>query len=192
MYMDQEHLKENELLKEMKTEKNSDGYYELLFSNFSDWKELERELSTEDEKTFKILKSLYKEYGEEELKKVLRKLAENSVVNRAIAGNMTAEWFDAAVFVVENKDLKDFTDEIEKNPQAKDLKILYLYKIFMGKFSQKERFYPSCKTIEFLRDEYLKYSEKESEYIMNLIELNYDILPDYVDEEILKGIMESF
>lgn len=189
--MNQEHLKEKEieLLKEMKTEKNNDGYYELLFSNFSDWKELERELSTEDEKTFKILKSLYKEYGEEELKKVLRKLAENSVVNRAIAGNMTAEWFDAAVFVVENK---DFKDEIEKNPQAKDLKILYLYKIFMGKFSQKERFYPSFKTIEFLRDEYLKYSEKESEYIMNLIELNYDILPDYVDEEILKGIMESF
>ena len=67
MYMDQEHLKEkeNELLKEMKTEKNSDGYYELLFSNFSDWKELERELSTEDEKTFKILKSLYEEYSEE-------------------------------------------------------------------------------------------------------------------------------
>ena len=70
MYMDQEHLKEkeNELLKEMKTEKNSDGYYELLFSNFSDWKELERELSTEDEKTFKILKSLYEEYSKEELK----------------------------------------------------------------------------------------------------------------------------
>lgn len=191
MYMDQEHLKEkeNELLKEMKTEKNSDGFYELMFSNFYDWKELERELSTEDEKTFQVLKSLYEEYGEEELKKVLRKLAENSVVNRAIAGNMTEEWFDAAVFVVENK---DFKDEIEKNPQAKDLKILYLYKIFMGKFSQKESFYPSFKTIEFLRDEYLKYSEKESEYIMNLIELNYDILPDYVDEKILKGIIESF
>ena len=62
----------------------------------------------------------------------------------------------------------------------------------MGKFSQKERFYPSFKTIEFLRDEYLKYSEKKSEYIMNLIELNYDILPDYVDEKILKGIIESF
>lgn len=191
MYMDQEHLKEkeNELLKEMKTEKNSDGYYELLFSNFSDWKELERELSTEDEKTFKILKSLYEEYSEEELKKVLRNLAEISVINRAIAGNMTEEWFDAAVFVIENK---DFKDEIEKNPRAKDLKILYLYKIFMGKFSQKERFYPSFKTIEFLRDEYLKYSEKKSEYIMNLIELNYDILPDYVDEKILKGIIESF
>lgn len=194
MYMDQEHLKEkeNELLKEMKTEKNSDGYYELLFSNFSDWKELERELSTEDEKTFKILKSLYEEYSEEELKKELRNIAEISVINRAIAGNMTEEWFDAAVFVVENKDLKDFTDEIEKNPRAKDLKILYLYKIFMGKFSQKERFYPSFKTIEFLRDEYLKYSEKKSEYIVNLIELNYDILPDYVDEKILKGIIESF
>lgn len=191
MYMDQEHLKEkeNELLKEMKTEKNSDGYYELLFSNFSDWKELERELSTEDEKTFKILKSLYEEYSEEELKKELRNIAEISVINRAIAGNMTEEWFDAAVFVVENK---DFKEEIEKNPQAKDIKILYLYKIFMGKFSQKERFYPSFKTIEFLRDEYLKYSEKKSEYIMNLIELNYDTLPDYVDEEILKGIMESF
>lgn len=191
MYMDQEHLKEkeNELLKEMKTEKNSDGYYELLFSNFSDWKELERELATEDEETFQILKSLYEEYGEEELKKVLRNLAEISVINRAIAGNMTEEWFDAAVFVIENK---DFKDEIEKNPRAKDLKILYLYKIFMGKFSQKERFYPSFKTIEFLRDEYLKYSEKKSEYIMNLIELNYDTLPDYVDEEILKGIMESF
>lgn len=191
MYMDREHLKEkeNELLKEMKTEKNSDGYYELLFSNFSDWKELERELATEDEETFQILKSLYEEYGEEELKKVLRNLAEISVINRAIAGNMTEEWFDAAVFVIENK---DFKDEIEKNPRAKDLKILYLYKIFMGKFSQKERFYPSFKTIEFLRDEYLKYSEKKSEYIMNLIELNYDTLPDYVDEEILKGIMESF
>lgn len=191
MYMDQEHLKEkeNELLKEMKTEKNSDGYYELLFSNFSDWKELERELSTEDEKTFKILKSLYEEYSEEELKNELRNIAEISVINRAIAGNMTEEWFDAAVFVVENK---DFKEEIEKNPRAKDLKILYLYKIFMGKFSQKERFYPSFKTIEFLRDEYLKYSEKKSEYIMNLIELNYDTLPDYVDEEILKGIMESF
>ena len=191
MYMDQEHLKEkeNELLKEMKTEKNSDGYYELLFSNFSDWKELERELSTEDEKTFKILKSLYEEYSEEELKKELRNIAEISVINRAIAGNMTEEWFDAAVFVVENK---DFKEEIEKNPQAKDIKILYLYKIFMGKFSQKERFYPSFKTIEFLRDEYLKYSEKKSEYIMNLIELNYDKIPDYVDEEILKGIMESF
>lgn len=191
MYMNQEHLKEkeNELLKEMKTEKNSDGYYELLFSNFSDWKELERELSTEDEKTFKILKSLYEEYSEEELKKELRNIAEISVINRAIAGNMTEEWFDAAVFVVENK---DFKEEIEKNPQAKDIKILYLYKIFMGKFSQKERFYPSFKTIEFLRDEYLKYSEKKSEYIMNLIELNYDTLPDYVDEEILKGIMESF
>lgn len=191
MYMDQEHLKEkeNELLKEMKTEKNSDGYYELLFSNFSDWKELERELSTEDEKTFKILKSLYEEYSEEELKKELRNIAEISVINRAIAGNMTEEWFDAAVFVVENK---DFKEEIEKNPQAKDIKILYLYKIFMGKFSQKERFYPSFKTIEFLRAEYLKYSEKKSEYIMNLIELNYDTLPDYVDEEILKGIMESF
>lgn len=191
MYMDQEHLKEkeNELLKEMKTEKNSDGFYELMFSNFYDWKELERELSTEDEKTFQILKSLYEESGEEELKKVLRNLAEISVINRAIAGNMTEEWFDSAVYVVENK---DFKDEIEKNSQAKDLKILYLYKIFMGKFSQKERFYPSFKTIEFLRDEYLKYSEKESEYIMNLIELNYDILPDYVDEEILKGIMESF
>ena len=191
MYMDQEHLKEkeNELLKEMKTEKNSDGYYELLFSNFSDWKELERELSTEDEKTFKILKSLYEEYSEEELKKELRNISEISVINRAIAGNMTEEWFDAAVFVVENK---DFKEEIEKNPQAKDIKILYLYKIFMGKFSQKERFYPSFKTIEFLRDEYLKYSEKKSEYIMNLIELNYDTLPDYVDEEILKGIMESF
>ncbi len=191
MYMDQEHLKEkeNELLKEMKTEKNSDGYYELLFSNFSDWKELERELSTEDEKTFKILKSLYEEYSEEELKNELRNIAEISVINRAIAGNMTEEWFDAAVFVVENK---DFKEEIEKNPRAKDLKILYLYKIFMGKFSQKERFYPSFKTIEFLRDEYLKYSEKKSEYIMNLIELNYDILPDYVDEKILKGIIESF
>lgn len=191
MYMDQEHLKEkeNELLKEMKTEKNSDGFYELMFSNFHDWKELERELATEDEETFQILKSLYEEYGEEELKKVLRNLAEISVINRAIAGNMTEEWFDAAVFVIENK---DFKDEIEKNPRAKDLKILYLYKIFMGKFSQKERFYPSFKTIEFLRDEYLKYSEKKSEYIMNLIELNYDILPDYVDEEILKGIMESF
>ena len=189
--MNQKHLKEKEieLLKEMKTEKNSDGYYELLFSNFSDWKELERELSTEDEKTFQILKSLYEEYSEEELKKVLRNLAEISVINRAIAGNMTAEWFDAAVFVVENK---DFKDEIEKNPQAKDLKILYLYKIFMGKFCQKERFYPSCKTIEFLSSEYLKYSEKKSEYIMNLIELNYDILPDCVDKEILKGIMESF
>lgn len=191
MYMDQEHLKEkeNELLKEMKTEKNSDGFYELMFSNFHDWKELERELATEDEETFQILKSLYEEYGEEELKKVLRNLAEISVINRAIAGNMTEEWFDAAVFVIENK---DFKDEIEKNPRAKDLKILYLYKIFMGKFSQKERFYPSFKTIEFLRDEYLKYSEKKSEYIMNLIELNYDTLPDYVDEEILKGIMESF
>lgn len=191
MYMDQEHLKEkeNELLKEMKTEKNSDGFYELMFSNFYDWKELERELATEDEETFQILKSLYEEYGEEELKKVLRNLAEISVINRAIAGNMTEEWFDAAVFVIENK---DFKDEIEKNPRAKDLKILYLYKIFMGKFSQKERFYPSFKTIEFLRDEYLKYSEKKSEYIMNLIELNYDTLPDYVDEEILKGIMESF
>lgn len=163
MYMDQEHLKEkeNELLKEMKTEKNSDGYYELLFSNFSDWKELERELSTEDEKTFKILKSLYEEYSEEELKKELRNIAEISVINRAIAGNMTEEWFDAAVFVVENKDLKDFTDELKKIRRAKDLKILYLYKIFMGKFSQKERFYPSFKTIEFLRDEYLKYSEKK-------------------------------
>ena len=191
MYMDQEHLKEkeNELLKEMKTEKNSDGFYELMFSNFYDWKELERELATEDEETFQILKSLYEEYGEEELKKVLRNLAEISVINRAIAGNMTEEWFDAAVFVIENK---DFKDEIEKNPRAKDLKILYLYKIFMGKFSQKERFYPSFKTIEFLRDEYLKYSEKKSEYIMNLIELNYDILPDYVDEKILKGIIESF
>ena len=184
MYMDQEHLKEkeNELLKEMKTEKNSDGFYELMFSNFHDWKELERELATEDEETFQILKSLYEEYGEEELKKVLRNLAEISVINRAIAGNMTEEWFDAAVFVIENK---DFKDEIEKNPRAKDLKILYLYKIFMGKFSQKERFYPSFKTIEFLRDEYLKYSEKKSEYIMNLIELNYDILPEYVVEEIL-------
>ena len=50
----------------------------------------------------------------------------------------------------------------------------------------------SYKTIKFFRSEYFKYSEKESEYIMNLIELNYDILPDYVDEEILKGIMESF
>ncbi len=191
MYMDQEHLKEkeNELLKEMNTEKNSDGFYELMFSNFCDWKELERELATEDEETFQILKSLYEEYGEEELKKVLRNLAEISVINRAIAGNMTEEWFDAAVFVIENK---DFKDEIEKNPRAKDLKILYLYKIFMGKFSQKERFYPSFKTIEFLRDEYLKYSEKKSEYIMNLIELNYDILPDYVDEKILKGIIESF
>ncbi len=191
MYMDQEHLKEkeNELLKEMNTEKNSDGFYELMFLNFCDWKELERELATEDEETFQILKSLYEEYGEEELKKVLRNLAEISVINRAIAGNMTEEWFDAAVFVIENK---DFKDEIEKNPRAKDLKILYLYKIFMGKFSQKERFYPSFKTIEFLRDEYLKYSEKKSEYIMNLIELNYDILPDYVDEKILKGIIESF
>lgn len=188
--MNQEHLneKENELLKEMKTEKNRDGYYELLFSYFSDWKELERELA-EDEKTFQILKSLYEEYGEEELKNVLRNLAEISIINRAIAGNMTEEWFDSAVFVVENK---DFKDEIEKNPQATDLKILYLYKIFMGKFSQKESFYPSCKTIEFLTSEYLKYSEKESEYIMNLIELNYDILPDCVDEEILKGIRESF
>ena len=191
MYMDQEHLKEkeNELLKEMNTEKNSDGFYELMFLNFCDWKELERELATEDEETFQILKSLYEEYGEEELKKVLRNLAEISVINRAIAGNMTEEWFDAAVFVIENK---DFKDEIEKNPRAKDLKNLYLYKIFMGKFSQKERFYPSFKTIEFLRDEYLKYSEKKSEYIMNLIELNYDILPDYVDEKILKGIIESF
>ena len=191
MYMNQEHLKEKEikLLNEMKTEKNSDGYYELLFSDFSNWKELERELATEDEETFQILKSLYEEYGEEELKIVLRKLAESSVINRAIAGNMTEEWFDSAVYVIENK---DFKDEIEKNPQAKDLKILYLYKIFMGKFFQKKCLYPSYKTIKFLRDEYLKYSEKESEYLMNLIELNYEILPDCVDEKILKGIIESF
>ena len=192
MYMDQEHLKEkeNELLKEMKTEKNSDGYYELLFSNFSDWKELERELSTEDEKTFQILKSLDEEYGEEKLKNVLRNLAEISVINRAIAGNMTEEWFGGAVFVVEKK---EFKDEIERNPQAKDLKILYLYKIFLfiGKFSQKDD-YPSYKTRKFLRAEYLKYSEKESEYIMNLVESSYEILPDYVNEEILKEIMESF
>ena len=63
--MNQEHLKEIELLKETKTEKNSDGYYELLFSDFSDFKELEKELSSEDEETFQILKSLYEEYGEE-------------------------------------------------------------------------------------------------------------------------------
>lgn len=192
MYMNQEHLKEKEikLLNEMKTEKNSDGYYELLFSNFSDWKELERELATEDEKTFQILKSLYEEYGEKKLKKELRNLAEISVINRATEGNMTEEWFDGAVFVVENK---DFKDEIKRNPEAKDLKILYLYKIFLfiGKFSRKDT-YPSYKTRKFLRAEYLKYSEKGSEYIMNLVESSYEILPDYVDEKILKGIMESF
>lgn len=192
MYIDEFDLtkKEKELLKEMEKKKNSDGFYELSFFDFSDWKkDIECELeAAEDEETLSILNSLYEEYGEKEIKTELQELSIISVVNRAISGNMTDEWFRGVVHFM---DTRFFVADLEEYPQAKDLKILYLYRVFTNYFSPRE-IYPSEQIRSFIKEKYLKYAEKKSEYILELLGEDDEMLPDNIDDILLKEIKESF
>lgn len=88
-------------------------------------------------------------------------------------------------------DTRFFVADLEEYPQAKDLKILYLYRVFTNYFSPRG-IYPSEQIRNFIKEEYLKYAEKKSEYLLELLEEDDEMLPDNIGDILLEEIKESF
>lgn len=205
MYMNQEVLNEKEqaLIKEMETPSNNDGFYEMLFQfsegddNEFSFEKLLFEFFGVDENIPQILNALYKEYGEKQFIQRISYLAQISIRNRVLTGKVTDEYISNVVAI---SDISWMREELKKNSQSKDLKVIYFLRRFQDAFLYadyilvaKTKTIPSPEQRVKLRREYIKQAKKISKYLLDLFKTDDDMMiSGEIAERILKELKGSF
>ena len=205
MYMNQEILTEEEinLIKEMETPSNNDGFYEMLFQfseeddNEFSFEKLLFEVLGVDENIPQILKALYDEYGEKQFVQRISYLAQISIRNRVLTGKVTDEYISNVVAI---SDISWMKEELKKNSQSKDLKVIYFLRRFQDAFLYadyilvaKTKTIPSPEQRGKLRREYIRQAKKISKYLLDLFKTDDDMfISGEIAERILKELKGSF